>query len=896
MSTHGLERIFRPRSVALIGAGGTAGTIGRALMDNLLAGEVGECVYPVNPAHEHVLGRKSYKTVQEIDRPVDLAVIATPMRTVPAVVRQCSEAGCGGAVIISAGGKEVGEQGRKAEAEIVAAAESSGLRIIGPNCMGIICADPDMNASFAASHPARGGLAFISQSGAICSAILDTSASEGIGFRYFVSIGSMVDVDFGDLINYFGSDTEVTSLVLYIENLTHVRKFMSAARAVSMVKPIIALKSGRSAAGALAASSHTGAMAGEDTAYDAAFKRAGIVRIDTIGELFDCAELLAKQSVPKGPGLALLTNGGGPGVMAVDALAEWGLEPARLSAETMERLNQVLPPYWSRGNPIDILGDAAPDRWEAALNVCLSASEIHALIIIFVPQGLSNGRDIAFRLAELLGAGSHPPVYAVWMGGRSQDEARKILNEARIPNYETPERAVNAFRTMRSYALNIRALQEIPPKLRSELKVDAPHARGLAAAALEEGRFQLDEIASKILLQDYGIPVNRTEQASSAEEAVRLAEDIGYPVVMKILSEDIPHKTDARGVQLNLRSGDVVRAAYVRITENAVAYKPDARILGVTVQSMVRRPDYELIVGSRRDTGFGPLILFGTGGIMTEVLKDRAVALPPLNRLLARRLMDETRISLLLKGYRNRPPANLDLLEEILIRLSCLVADLPEIVELDMNPLILAGEEVLAVDARIRLAPSDVPSPLHLVISPYPNQYEQKITTRGGIPIFVRPIKPEDAPLLEELFETLSRESIYHRFFSSLKRIPPKMLASFTQIDYDRHIAMVALDDREERERLLGVGRLMGDPDGLVGELAVLVGDPWQGQGIGAALMEVLLSVARERGMVRLWGTVLAENTQMIALARRSGFSLSFQRGENTYRLDMDLRSRSDIV
>jgi acetyltransferase len=894
MSILGLDRIFRPRGIALIGASEKPGTIGRTLVENLLRGEASYGVFPVNPRRNRVLDRPAYTSIQAIDQPVDLAVIATPIHTVPGVVHECATAGVGGAIVISAGGKEIGPAGKRIEGEISAAAARSGLRIIGPNCMGIICADPPLNASFAVTQPLPGNLAFISQSGAICSAILDLSLKEGIGFRNFVSIGSMLDVDFGDLVDYLGNDPQVSSIVLYVENLTNIRKFMSAARAVSRVKPIVVLKSGRSQAGARAASSHTGAMAGEDAAYEAAFKRAGIVRVDTIGELFDCAELMAKQPIPTGSGLAIVTNGGGPGVMATDALAAYGLEPVSLSSETLERLDYVLPDFWSRANPVDILGDATPTRWKTALEVCLSAREIHALVIIFVPQGLSDGLAIAQSLAELLKDRAHPPVFAVWMGGSGQDEARHVLNGASIPTYETPERAVTAFRYMHAYARNLEMLQEIPPKLDSVLQLDEPRATTIVEEALSRKEAQLTEVDAKSLLEAYGIPVNRTEVAASADEAVRIARQIGYPVVVKILSPQITHKSDARGVQINLRSDDVVRAAYERITENARAYDPEADILGVTVQAMLRRADYELIIGSKRDPDFGPLILFGMGGIMTEVLRDRAIALPPLNRLLARRLMEETRVSILLKGYRNRPPANLPLLEEMLIRLSHLVTDIPEIVELDINPVILSEDQAFGVDARVRIEPSAVPSPHHLVISPYPNKYESRATTTGGIPVFIRPIKPEDAPLLEELFQTLSRESVYYRFFSPIKKLPVKLIARFTQIDYDRDIALVALDDRETKEKMLGVARLMGDPDGRTAELAVTVGDPWQGKGVGAALMVGLLGVARERGMEKLFGIVLSENRQMIALARKTGFRVAFDRGNGQYRIDLDLRKAAD--
>jgi acetyltransferase len=743
--------------------------------------------------------------------------------------------------------------------------------------------------------PLPGRLAFISQSGAICSAILDLSLKEGIGFRYFVSIGSMLDVDFGDLIDYLGHDPEVSSIVLYVENLTHIRKFMSAARAVSRVKPIIVLKAGKSEAGARAASSHTGAMAGEDAVYDAAFKRAGVVRVNTIQELFDCAELMAKQPVPEGSGLAIMTNGGGPGVMATDALASLGLEPVSLTEETLKRFDGFLPPFWSRANPIDILGDATPERWKKAIEVCLSSGEVKALVVIFAPQALSDAHAVAHAMVEALRIKSSPPVFAVWMGGENAEQGLHILNQAGIPTYETPERAISAFMYMYSYAHNQEISQEIPPKLPKSLEFDVAGARAIIDKVLGDEGALLTEAESKALLKGYGIPVNRTEVATSQKEAVRIAQEVGYPVVMKIHSRDIIHKSDAGGVQLNLRNDEGVEIAFGKIMTGANAYDPNAQILGVTIQPMLECADYELIVGTKKDADFGPVILFGMGGIMTEILKDRAIALPPLNRLLARRLMEGTRVYRILQGYRNRPAANLELLEEILIRLAQLVTDFPEIEELDINPMILMGDQDLAVDARVIVKPSKVPSPHHLVISPYPNQYEATARTKGGLELLIRPIKPEDAPLLVDLFHSLSERSVYYRFFSPLKSLPPEMLARFTQLDYDRDMALVAFDQTHMGEKMLGVARFVGHPGGESGEIAVAVGDPWHGKGVGATLLKRLMMIAKERGMASLGGPVLEENTHMLALARKLGFSVSRLPGERAYEIKMDLKSMSEI-
>jgi len=889
MTIYNLDKMFKPGSVAVIGASDKKGSIGHALVRNLQKGGYKGKVVPINAKHPVISGLNAYPSIGDIDQAVDLAVIATPMKTVPAIIGECVRAGVGGAIIISAGGKETGQKGREIEAEIKKEADKGGIRIIGPNCVGVISAEANLYATFANQMPLPGKMAFISQSGALIGAILDLSLKKQIGFSHFVSVGSMIDADFGDLIDYLGNDPDVSSIVLYIEGLTYPRKFMSAARAVSRVKPIIVLKSGRSAAGAKAAASHTGSMAGEGAIYDAAFKRAGIVRVDTIEALFDCAELVAKQPVPKGSGLAVITNAGGPGVMAADALASFGLEPVSLRPETIKELDEFLPSFWSRGNPIDILGDATPERYRRAVEVCVSAPEINGLVIVFVPQAVSDAADVAATLSKVLRGKSYP-VFAVWMGGESVEKGRKIFSKAGIPTYETPERAIQSFMYMNSYAHNLELLQQTPPKLHHTLEYDKARAAAIVNKALSQKQQFLTEIESKEILSAYGIPVNRTGMATSAEEAIRLAQEIGYPVAMKIYSKDIIHKSDANGVQLHLSGDKNVRETFRKIMADAHAYDPEAELNGVTIQSMVDRTDYELILGSKKDPLFGPVILFGMGGIMTEILKDQAIAFPPLNRLLARRLMESTRVYQLLKGYRNRPPADIGRLEEILIGLSQLVIDFPEIAELDINPLILRGDRPCAVDARVIIKPSEIASPLHLVISPYPDQYEVTTHTRGGLDIFIRPIKPEDAPLLMKFFHGLSQESIYYRFFSPLKTLPKKMLARFTQLDYDRDMALVAMEQSQSEEKILGVARLMSKAGGIEPEFAVVVGDPWQGKGVGVALMENLIAIAKKRGMESIWGLVLAENTHMLALARKLGFDISRVPGEAQYELRTDLK------
>ena len=891
MGVYNLDKIFKPESIAVIGASEKEGSIGSVLIENLTQGGFQGKVYPVNPRYRSIHALKAHRSILDTNAAVDLAIIATPIATVPGVVKECVGAGVGGAIIISAGGKETGAKGREIENQVEREARKGGLRVIGPNCLGIICPKRNLNASFASRMPQKGKLAFVSQSGAICSAILDLSPKENIGFSYFVSIGSMMDVDFGDLIDYLGTDPEVSSILLYVESLSNFRKFMSAARAASRLKPIVVLKSGRSPAGTRAAASHTGAMAGEDAVYDAAFKRAGIVRVNTIGELFDCAELMAKQPRPTGPRLAVVTNAGGPGVMAADALSQYGLEPAPLEPETLEKLNKILPPLWSRANPIDILGDASPERYAAVVEICIAARELDGVLVVLSPQAMTDPTAVAEGLAQV-SIKKRYPVFATWMGGLDVERGTEILNQEGVPTYDTPEQAIRAFMYMYEYSRNLEMLQEIPPKLSRTLDFDHDRAQRIIQEGLRREEFVLTELESKDLLKAYGFPVNRTEFATSAGEALQVALEIGYPLVMKIHSPDILHKTEADGIQLDLRSDADVSEAYRKIMDGAQAYNPEARILGITLQPMIPRSDYEILLGAKKDENFGPVILFGMGGIFTEVVKDRAIALPPLNVLLARRLMESTKVYSLLKGYRNRPPANTELLEEMILRLSQLVVDFPEIAELDINPVIVSEGKPHVVDARVLLEPVDRSSPLHLVISPYPEQYESREVTADGLDVFIRPIKPEDAPLLMDLFDTLSPTSIYYRFFGPLKALPHSMLVRFTQVDYDREIDLVALQETAEgKEQMSATARVISDPDGKRAEFAVLVGDPWQGKGVGVRLLERCLGIAKERGIETVWGIVLHENTGMQALARKLGFKVSRTDEPGELELTIDLRS-----
>ncbi len=889
MGLYNLGKIFEPTSIAVVGASETRGSIGQAIMKNLKEGGFEGPVIPVNPKYSQIEHRKAYPTLSDAGEAVDLAVIATPIHTVPEIVEECVQLGVGGAIIISAGGRETGEEGRDLERRIEKTASEGGLRIIGPNCMGILCPEKNLNASFAAHMALPGKTAFISQSGAICSAMLDLSLKIKMGFRYFVSIGSMLDVDFGDLIDYMGHDPGVSSILLYIESLTEVRKFMSAAREVSRVKPIVVLKAGKSEMGARAAASHTGALAGEDSVYEAAFRRAGIARVHNLEDFFDCTEFLAKQSPPAGRQLMIVTNSGGPGVMAADAVAEYGLELMTLKDKTLAQLDALLPAHWSKGNPVDILGDATAKRYARAITCCFDHEKMNGMLVIVNVQAMTDPTEVAKALAEELTKKPFP-VFTAMMGGKDVEEGRSILNEAGIPTYETPERAIRSFAVLCDYAKNLEMLQEIPSRFLRHMDVDEEKARRLVDRHKgEDGRF-LSETLSKKLLESYGIPVNPTEEAESLDQALRVAKNMGYPLVMKIWSPDVSHKTEAGGVQTDLKDEADLKRAYEKIMTSIRSYDSKAEIRGVTLQPMISEVDTELLIGAKRDNTFGPVILFGMGGILAEILKDRSIALPPLNRTLARMLMERTRVHRILKGYRNIPAADMDLMEGLLVCMAHLLVDFPEIVELDMNPVVVRNGEPLAVDARVLLKSNVPPAPHHLVISPYPEEYESKAKTSGGLSVFIRPIKPEDAPLLLELFDDLSSESRYLRFFSPMKSLSRDMLIRLTQVDYDRHIGLVALDGGEAEEKMLGVARIFIGPDRQEAEFSVAVGDSWQGRGVGRSLLERCLMAAKDYGIKTVYGHVLPENRHMLRLGRELGFDITMKQEEGLFYLKIDLK------
>jgi acetyltransferase len=893
--TLNLDRIFNPKSIAVIGASNEEGSVRYALMKNFTESGFAGHVFPVNLKKTEVLGVKAYLSVEQIPEPVDLAVIATPAGTVPEVLEQCGKAGISGIIIISAGFKEIGPEGRALEERITDIKKKYSMRIVGPNCLGVIRPIMRLNATFMSKMPKPGNIAFISQSGALGSAILDWAMHENIGFSNFVSLGSMIDVDFGDLIDYFGTDPKTKSILMYIEGITDARKFMSAARHFARTKPIIVVKAGKFSESAKAAASHTGSLTGEDMIYDKAFKRAGMVRVEEIADLFNCAAVLGMQPIPRGPNLAIITNAGGPGVMATDALIAQGGTLAKLSEKTVETLNNILPHFWSRGNPIDILGDAKADRYRAVVEACLNDDNVDGLVIIYTAQAVAEPVEVAQSLAELIRSRSYQnkTILTSFMGFGAVEEANSIFIENNIPTYSTPEQAIKTYHYMYQYKRNLELLYETP----EELPVDVvPPKRPLLTVlrnVATENREILTEVEAKTFLEYYNFPVVKTKIAQTENEAALLASQLGYPVVLKILSPQITHKSDAGGVVLDLTNENEVREAFKRIVQKAKEYSSHADILGVTVQPMIKSQGYEVIIGAKADPLFGPVILFGMGGIGVELFKDFAIGIPPLNQTLVRRMMEETKVYQLLKGYRNEPPANIKLLEEILVRFSQMLVDFPQLKEVDINPLFINEKEAFAFDARIVIDPKKVFTKSephqHLVITPYPTKYETMWRLRDERTVILRPIKPEDEPLWLEMFQNFSEESIRYRFFQVLKDTPHETRVRYCNIDYDREIAIVAELTEEGRKRILGVARVSIEPDGKKGEIAFIVADPWQGLGLGTKLVDYVLEICVDMKLETIYAIMLADNYRAMGLMKKMGFTVKYM-DDGTVKGTLNLR------
>jgi acetyltransferase len=894
-----LDAIFRPETVAVVGATEKVGSVGRTVMRNLISNPFGGTVFPVNPNRSNVLGIKAYLSVSEVPERVDLAVVVAPAPAVPEIIAECADIGVEGAIIISAGFKEIGEEGRRLEERVLEEARRGRMRVMGPNTLGVMNPHTGLNATFAGDMARPGSVGFLSQSGALCTAILDQSFRENVGFSAFVSVGSMLDVGWGDLIYYLGDDRRTKSIIIYMESIGDARSFLSAAREVALTKPIIVIKAGRTEAAGRAAASHTGSLTGSDEVLNAAFRRSGVVRVESISDLFHMAEVLSKQPRPKGPRLAVVTNAGGPGVLATDALITGGGQLAELSPETMESLNSFLPAPWSHANPVDILGDADPERFVKTLEVVREDKGSDGLLVVLTPQDMTDPTATAEALAPYARTRGKP-VLASWMGGGSVAVGDEILNQAGIPTFDYPDTAARVFDHMWRYTYNLRSIYETP-ELAGEDGLNRERAEEIITGALEEGRTLLTEWESKELLVAYGVPTVETRVARNEEEAVRHAEAFGYPAVLKLYSASITHKTDVGGVALDLEDADAAREAYRRI-EASVREKAGAEHFdGVTVQPMISlEKGYEIIVGSSVDPQFGPVLLFGSGGQLVEVYKDRALALPPLNTTLARRMVEGTRVYEALKGVRGRAPVDLGALEKLLVRFSQLVVEQPRIQEVDINPLLASSERLVALDARVVLHDPDIDEEdlPKTAIRPYPKEYVSQAALKDGTSVTIRPIRPEDEPLIAKFHESLSERSVYMRYFQMLRldrRTAHERLTRICFIDYDWEMALVV--ERENPEtgepEILGVGRLSRDhaaPDEA--EFALLVSDRVQRQGLGTILLDKLLEIGRTEGLSRITADILFENRAMQRISRNAGFELRRDVEEGVMKADLDLYQR----
>ena len=874
-----LDAIFRPRSVAVIGATEKPGSVGRTILWNLLSSPFGGTVYPVNPTRPAILGVKAYPSVATIGEAVDLAVIVTPPASVPGLVEECGQAGIRGVIIISAGFKEVGPAGVELERRILEAARRHGIRVVGPNCLGVMNPVGRMNATFATGIARPGRVGFVSQSGALLTAILDWASQEDVGFSAIVSLGSMLDVGWGDVIDHLGDDPDTDSIVVYMETIGDARAFLSAAREVALHKPIIVIKPGRTAQAAKAAASHTGSLTGSDDVLDAAFRRAGVLRVDSISELFEVSEILAKQPRPRGRRLTVVTNAGGPGVIATDALIGDGGELAEITPATMEALNAILPPVWSHNNPIDVIGDAPPELYAKTLDIVAADPGTDGILVILTPQAMTDPTATArqlVRFARIEGK----PVLASWMGGVEVAEGAAILRQAGIPTFAYPDTACVLFNHLWRYDANLRSLYEtaqlpVAPE-RGEFREEADR---IIAEVAAEGRTLLTEYESKKVLAAYGIPITDTEIARTPDEAAAAAAAIGYPVVLKLLSRTITHKTDVGGVALNLRDEDAVREAWAAIASSVAQKAGPEHFEGVTVQPMIDWNGYELIVGSSPDPQFGPVLLFGMGGQLVEVFRDRALALPPLNTTLAHRLVDETRISVALGGVRGRRPVDRDVLAALLVRFSELVAEQPRIAEVDINPLLASPERVIALDARVVLHPASVPDAElpRLAIRPYPHRYERTGATHDGVPLVLRPIRPEDEPAMARFHAALSSATVVARYGKErplAERTAHERLARICFVDYDREFALVAegpgVDGITEIAGVARVSRVHQSDDRM---LTMVVADVWQRRGVGEQLVRSAVDVARGEGVAHLVAELAPDNRGMRELLADAGFA-----------------------
>ena len=890
MTIRNLDVMFSPKSVAVFGASDEAGSVGKTVTDNLFNGAFDGAVWPVNPRHKVIAGSKCFSDANQLPEAPDLAVIATPPRFVPGIIADLGARGTKAAVVITAGLRQM-----NLTQEMLDASKPHCLRIIGPNCLGMMVPEIGLNASFAHAMPLKGDLAFLSQSGAVIGAVLDWANGEGIGFSHMVSMGNMADVDLGDMLDYLAADPKTRAILMYLEQITDARKFMSAGRAAARVKPVVAIKSGRHAEAAKAAHSHTGALTGSDAVYNAALHRAGILRVLDLEDLFNAAEALSRLSPLSGNRLAIVTNGGGAGVLAVDRLVDFGGALAELSGGTIKGLDKVLPPTWSRANPVDIIGDAGPERYEAAMELVLNDPGVDGILVMNCPTALASSNEAAratLNAIELHNKQHSRPkaILTAWLGDGAAREARDLLSGNGYPTYETPADAVRGFTYLTRHAKDQRALMQTPPSLPEEFETDPGSARKTLNLAIKQGRDVLTEPEAKTILRCYGIPTVNTAIARTPIEVGRTAADLindqDTELAIKILSNDITHKSDVGGVSLGLPSADAARTAAEDMLIRVQAAMPDANIEGFTVQPMIRRPGaHELIIGVSEDATFGPVVLFGAGGTAVEVIKDTAMALPPLDLKLAYDLMDETSIYRLLQGYRDRPPADMDAIALTLVRVSQMIAELPEIVELDINPLLADDGGVIALDARIVIKETAVePGKLNprFAVRPYPTQWERTEALPDGNSMLIRPIKPEDERFYDTFMKKTELADTRLRLFNSMRDLSHDFIARLTQIDYARAMAFVAIDPKTDE--MLGVSRLACDPDHVRAEYAVIVRSDMKGRGIGWSLMQRLIQFADADEIQELWGQVLAENSTMLRMCHDLGFQISMDPDDSALR------------
>lgn len=873
VGTENLDKIFNPKRVAVIGASDRENSVGAKLLQNLIGVGFQGAIYPVNPFRTTVQGITAYPSILKIPWQVDLAIIATPAHTVPQIIEECGKAGVAGIVIISAGFRESGEEGEAIEKQIVACKNQYGMRIIGPNSLGIMRPKTKLNATFANKAALSGKIACISQSAALCSSVLDWASEANIGFSAVVSTGSMLDIDLGDLIDYFGTDAQTRSIVLYVESIKNARKFMSAARGFARAKPIVVVKAGRFHESAEATFSHTGALCGEDAVYDAAFRRAGIVRVDAISDLFNCAEALALQPNPRGPNLTIITNAGGPGIIAIDSLISKGGKLSALGAETVQALKSVLPSYCSIINPIDVLEESTPDRFKKVLEICLKDPNSDGFLVVYTPQGAAEPLAVAEIVVELSKT-TTKPILTSLLGEDGCRTARRILQKNGVPSFPTPEQAVSTFVYMHSYTQNLELLYQTPEELPIEFSIPT-FLKEVLKRAYDEERQVLSQPESLQFLDAYKIPTIKTAIAKTSDEAEVLASELGYPVVMKALSPQMTHKSKAEGVILNVWSSAEVKTFFDNLAETVRNFSPNAVFQGVAIQPMIRKRGYELLIGSKRDCHFGSVIMFGMGGVTAELSKDVCIGFPPLNQALAKRLMEKTAIYKHLES--SEFVRNLKCLEEILTKFSQLVIDFPEIKEIDVNPLIFDGNSAVAVDARIITDPEKISQGVqpheHLVIAPYPQKYINQWNLKDGTSVILRPIKPEDEVLMDELFKSLSEETLRFRFFQIIKDVTHEMLTRYCNLDYDREIAIVA-ETQKDKKRIMGVARIILEPGKRQGEFAVVVGDEWQGLGLGSKLLDDIIEISKDVGLETIYGYVIASNYRMVHLCTKRGFEM----------------------